>query len=178
MVNNTKTPVMNLKSYVNQYAHALESNTEFWADKANSYVTWSKPFTNVYNNNFSNDKWFEDGKLNACYNCIDKWVETQPDKTAFIFDDNLGNASKYTYKEAQTKVIHICHAIKHIKAGECITAYLSTSPTAIFVALACARLGIIHNFVFGGFSAESLNLRILDSKSKMVISQEFVARGD
>ncbi len=166
-----------LKDYEKEYEKSLSDNSGFWKEKAEVLLNWSKKFTKIYNNKYGNDKWFEDGELNACYNCIDRWVETNPDKTAFIFDDNNGGTLKYTYREAKIKILEICHQIKHIKKGDCITVYLSMSPNAVFTALACARLGIVHNFVFGGFSSESLKMRIKDSNSKMLISQEYVIRG-
>lgn len=151
---------------------------EFWKAKADEFVSWSKAPAQAYSGSFGADRWFDDGELNACYNCIDRWVTIQPNKIAFIFDNNNGETLTFTYKQAQAKIFEICHALAGMRPGECITLYLSMSPTAVFCALACARLGIVHNFVFGGFSAESLRLRILDSRSKMIISQDFAFRGE
>jgi acetyl-CoA synthetase len=164
--------------YQEQYMRARDDPDRFWQEKALEMLEWSKKFTKVYNGQFGNDKWFEDGELNACYNCIDRWVKIHPNKTALIFDSNDGSSLSYTYKECLDRIIQICHRIKHLKKGDCITIYLAMSPEAIFSVLACARLGITHNVVFGGFSAESLKLRILDSKSKMVITQDISYRGD
>lgn len=165
------------EEYKKEYLQSVENNFEFWKNKANTFLSWSKKFTKVYEGKFGSDLWFEDGELNACYNCIDRWVEVCPDKIAFIFDDNEGGTKTYTYKECLGEILEICHVIKDVKQGECITLYLSMSPKAVFSALACARLGIVHNFVFGGFSAESLELRIKDSNSKLIITEEYALRG-
>lgn len=165
-----------------QYRGALdrysESSDSFWADIATRHISWSVPFSTVHGGYFGRDRWFEDGLLNACYNCIDRWVESQPDKTAVIFNDNGGHSRHYTYRESLHEILRICQVIKHLKTGDCVTMYLAMSPRALFTALACARLGITHNFVFGGFSADALRLRIRDSRSVMLISQDFGQRGD
>lgn len=164
--------------YERESKFASDDNSAFWGEKGRSLLSWKKMFTEVHNGVFGNDRWFEDGELNACYNCIDRWVDVCPDKIALIFDDNEGKAMTYTYKEAQLKIFEVCHILKDLQPGDCVTVYLPMSPYAVFVVLACARLGIAHNVVFGGFSAESLRLRIQDSKSKLLISQDYCFRGE
>lgn len=169
---------MNLKAYQDEYALSILDQEKFWKERGRSLLSWTKPFTKVYNENFGSDQWFYDGELNACYNCIDRWAKETPDRTAFIFDSNDSTATKFTYKETLERIYEICHQIKHLKMGDCVTLYLPMGPEAVFCALACARLGLVHNAVFGGFSAESLRLRIDDSRSKLLITQDFAFRGE
>lgn len=168
-----------LKSeYDKEYYDAKKDPLHFWSDKASQLLEWSKTFTQSYEGSFGSDKWFSDGELNACYNCIDRWAKINPDKVALIFDDNDGRSTTFTYKQCLQEIYKICHQLKHLNKGDCVTFYLSMSPNAVFCALACARLGLTHNAVFGGFSSDSLLLRIQDSKSKLLITQEFASRGE
>lgn len=169
---------MNLKEYKEEYDASTTNTERFWGEKAMKMLSWSKPFTKVHNKKFGSDKWFEDGELNACYNCIDRWVAVFPEKTALIFDSNEGKSTKFTYGQIFEKVCEICAQLRHLKKGDCVTLYLPMGPEAVFCALACARLGLTHNAVFGGFSPDSLRLRIDDSRSKMVITQDFAMRGE
>lgn len=169
---------MDTSDYNAECKRACEDAEAFWGEKGRELLSWSKPFGAVYRGSFGSDRWFEDGELNACYNCVDRWVEVQPDKTAFIFDRNNGESARYTYREVQLKVFEVCHELRHLEKGDCVTAYLSMSPFAVFTALACARLGLVHNFVFGGFSAEALHTRIMDSRSKLLVTQDFAYRGE
>ncbi|KAI5152210.1 acetyl-CoA synthetase, partial [Enteropsectra breve] len=172
------------KKYSYEYEKMLyESNPmEFWKEKANFFLSWSRPFTKIYNNDFGGGRWFEDGSLNACYNCIDRWVGSpNAATTAIIFNDNFSNTLSLSYKDALNIILQISNALKYkfnLKKGDCVTLYLSMSHIAVLTALACSRLGITHNVVFGGFSPESLKLRILDSNSKLVISQLSAFRGN
>lgn len=169
---------MNSREYKSEYARSVSDHESFWEEKARTLLSWTKPFTKVHNGKFGSDQWFYDGELNACYNCIDRWAKVMPDKTALIFDTNEGTTVKFSYREALERIYEICHQIKHLEKGDCVTIYLPMGPEAVFSSLACARLGIVHNAVFGGFSAESLRLRIDDSKSKLLITQDFALRGE
>lgn len=170
---------MHKDTYLEESNLAVDDNDRFWSEKAKKYLEWHTPFTIVHEGTPGNEKWFKDGKLNACYNCIDRWAKVHPDKTALIFDSNTGSTLKFTYKEALLKILEISNILKkYVKFGESVTLYLSMSPDAVFTALACARLGIPHSAVFGGFAADSLRLRINDSNSKLVISQDYAFRGD
>jgi len=169
---------MSFEEYKQEYEKSVEDQEAFWKEKALKMVSWSKPFKTVYSGRLGSDRWFHDGELNACYNCIDRWASLHPDKIALIFDSNDGRTTKFTYSQALSRICEISHQIKHIKKGACITFYLPMGPEAVFCALACARLGITHNAVFGGFSSESLKLRIDDSKSRMLITQDYAMRGE
>ena len=169
---------MELKKYTEEYKNSREDSKKFWAEKATEILSWTKKFTVTYKGKFSEDQWFPDGELNACYNCIDRWAEKTPNKTALIFDSNDGKTTSFTYKEALLKIYEISNHLKHIEKGQCVTFYLPMGPEAVFSALACARLGLTHNAVFGGFSSDSLKLRIQDSKSKTLLTQDFSMRGE
>ncbi|KAI4291504.1 acetyl-CoA synthetase [Pancytospora philotis] len=163
--------------YHSEYDAAASDSKSFWAARARALLRWSKDFTEVSSDDFKSTRWFGDGELNACDTCVDRWVEETPDKTALIFCDNEGRSFEYTYAELQRRIFEVCHLLQGLSPGDCVTCYLSMSPEAIFTALACARLGIVHNFVFGGFAAESLREKIVHTGSRMVISQKAVARG-
>ena len=105
---------MNLKKYQKEYAEALENSEEFWAKRARLYLTWGKEFTINYNGSFGKDEWFPDGQLNACYNCIDRWAVSTPDKVALIFDSNDGLTTKFTYKESLYKIYEIANVLLKI----------------------------------------------------------------
>lgn len=169
---------MKLAEYQEEYEESIIDNERFWKKKAEEMLTWTKRFTSVYAGAFSKNEWFSDGELNACYNCIDRWVKSQPDSIALIFDSNEGEATEFTYKQALEEICKVANHLKHLKKGDCVTFYLAMGPNAVFSALACARLGITHNAVFGGFSPDSLKLRIEDSKSKVLITQDFAMRGE
>lgn len=170
--------LMNSQQYKEEYAKSVEDTKAFWKNRAMEFLSWSKPFTKIYNDKFGDDKWFEDGELNACYNCLDRWADTTPDAIALIFDSNDGSTTTFTYKQALERVYEVSNQIKHLKKGDCISLYLPMGEEAVFCALACARLGITHNAVFGGFSSDSLKLRLDDSKSKMLIAQDYAFRGE
>lgn len=169
---------MKLKEYTKEYRDSIEDTEAFWREKAMRLISWDKQFTKTYSGQLGTDSWFEDGELNACYNCIDKWAAQMPDKVALIFDSNDAQSVKFTYAEALKKIFEICQHIKHLNKGDCVSFYLPMGQEAVFCALACARLGLTHNAVFGGFSPDSLRLRIEDSKSKMLITQDYAMRGE
>lgn len=169
---------MKFSEYQKEYNDSTTNPKQFWAKKAVEILSWDKPFTVIHNEKFGSDKWFEDGELNACYNCIDRWAAIYPDRIALIFDSNEGSSIKFTYKESLEKIYEISNELKHLKKGDCVTIYLAMGSNAVFTALACARLGLTHNAVFGGFSSDSLRLRIDDSRSKMLITQDYAMRGE
>lgn len=167
---------MNLKSYKEEVKKS--KSTDFWATKATELLHWDKGFKEVYNFKFGADQWFSDGMINACYNCIDRHAEKTPNKDAFIFDSNDGTETRVTYKEVLRRVTEISNTLSHLKKGDCVSLYLPMGQEAVFTALACARLGLTHNAVFGGFASDSLQLRLLDSRSKLLVTQDLVKRGE
>lgn len=167
-----------MKNYNKEYEASIKDSQKFWAQKAREILTWEKDFNVTYKGKLGSDQWFPDGELNACYNCIDRWAISNPDRVALIFNSNDNKTTKFTYRESLLRIYEICHHLKHIKKDQCVTLYLPMGPEAVFSALACARLGLTHNAVFGGFSSDSLKLRIQDSKSTILITQDISMRGE
>ena len=166
--------------------HALVDEAErdyegFWARQARELVTWQTPFTKVLN---SSDapffKWFEDGKLNVSYNCLDRNVEQGlGDKTALIFEADDGSVTRVSYAELLAKVCQLANALKArgVKKGDRVVIYMPMSVEGVAAMQACARIGATHSVVFGGFSAQSLRDRVQDAGAVMVITADEQARG-
>ena len=146
----------------------------FWARLARENLLWSKPFTKTLDeSNAPFYKWFHDGELNASYNCLDRHLKTQPDKVAIIFEADDGKVTKVTYKELYHRVCQFANALKAlgIKKGERVLVYMPMSIEAVVAMQACARIGATHSVVFGGFSAKSLQERIIDAGAVAVITR-------
>ena len=152
----------------------------FWAKHAKSELIWSKPFTKTLDeSNAPFFKWFYDGELNASYNCLDRHLKTQPDKVAIIFEADDGKVTKITYKELYQRVCQFANALKSlgIKKGERVLIYMPMSIEAVVAMQACARIGATHSVVFGGFSAKSVQERIVDAGAVAVITADGQLRG-
>jgi acetyl-CoA synthetase len=152
----------------------------FWARLAREYVLWSKPFTQVLDeSNAPFFRWFHDGELNASYNCLDRHLQTQPDKVAIIFEADDGKVTKITYKQLYHQVCRLANALKAhgVKAGDRVLIYMPMSIQAVVAMQACARIGATHSVVFGGFSAKSLQERIIDAGATEVITADGQFRG-
>lgn len=158
------------------YKESIENKEQFFAKQARNMLTWSKPFNTIFSGKFEegNSKWFEDGKLNACYNAVDR-----NDGLAMIFQGEDEKLHYISYQELLDQIIVVANYLQlHVSMGDCVTIYMPMSVDAVVCALACARIGVVHTVVFGGFSAESLKLRINDSKSKMVLTAGEVVRAN
>jgi len=143
-------------------------------------VQWKKPFTKVLDeSNAPFYKWFEDGELNVSYNCLDKHLATQADKTALIFEADDGKVTKVTYQELHTRVCQFANGLKArgIKQGDRVIIYMPMSIEAVVAMQSCARIGAIHSVVFGGFSSKSLHERITDAQAVAVITADAQMRG-
>ncbi|HKB60276.1 MAG TPA: acetate--CoA ligase [Gallionellaceae bacterium] len=152
----------------------------YWADLARKNVTWQTPFTKTLDDsNAPFYKWFEDGKLNVSYNCLDRHLDTLGDKTAIIFEADDGKVSRVTYRELHGRVGHFANGLKSlgVKKGDRVVIYLPMSVEAVVAMQACARIGAIHSVVFGGFSSRSLQERIEDAKACVVITADAQYRG-
>jgi acetyl-CoA synthetase len=152
-----------------------------WARLARENLVWSKPFTKVLNEkNAPFYKWFEDGKLNASANCLDKHIGTaNENKTAIVFEADDGAVTKVSYKELLGKVSRFANALKKqgIKKGDRVIIYMPMTVEGVVAMQACARIGATHSVVFGGFSAKSLQERIIDAGAVAVITANFQMRG-
>src|SRR6056300_25458 len=159
---------------------ANENYEEFWADLANELLIWNKPFTKILNeDNAPFYKWFEDGKLNASHNCLDRHLKTQPDKPALIFEADDGSNKVVTFRELYEQVCQLANGLKKLNlgTGERVIIYLPMTIEAVVAMQACARIGLTHSVVFGGFSAKSIQERIADAQAKLVITADFQFRG-
>jgi acetyl-CoA synthetase len=153
----------------------------FWARQARDHVVWTKPFTKTLNeSNAPFYKWFEDGELNASANCLDKHVGTATEnKTAIVFESDDGTVTKVTYKELLARVSQFANALKAqgIRKGDRVVVYMPMGVEGVVAMQACARIGATHSVVFGGFSAKSLQERIIDAGAVAVITANFQMRG-
>jgi acetyl-CoA synthetase len=152
----------------------------FWGRLGKEHVLWHKPFTKVLDeSNAPFFKWFHDGELNASYNCLDRHLKTQGDKTAIIFEADDGKVTKITYKQLYHKVCQFANALKAlgIRKGERVIIYMPMSIEVVTAMQACARIGATHSVVFGGFSAKSVQERIIDAGAVAVITADGQMRG-
>ena len=153
----------------------------YWARLAREFVTWQTPFTQVLNDSEAPFfKWFEDGRLNVSYNCLDRNVERGlGDKVAIIFEADDGAVTKVTYSELLAKTAQLANVLKArgVKKGDRVVIYMSMSVEGVAAMQACARIGATHSVVFGGFSAQSLRDRVQDAGAVMVITADEQLRG-
>lgn len=152
----------------------------FWAKLARDLLVWDKPFTKTLNeNNAPFYKWFEDGELNISVNCLDKHLTTIPNKIAIIFEADNGDTTTVTYKALYHQVCQFANGLKtlNLNVGDRVIIYLPMSIEAIVAMQACARIGLTHSVVFGGFSAKSLHERIIDAGAVAVITSDGQFRG-
>jgi acetyl-CoA synthetase len=169
--------------YKEMYAASINDPEKFWGDEARKRIHWMKPFTKVKNTSFEGDvsiKWFEDGKTNISYNCVDRHLEKRGDQVAIIWEgDEPSDSKKITYKELHAEVCRWANVLKKqgAKKGDRITIYMPMIPEAAYAMLACARIGAIHSVVFGGFSPDSLAGRIEDCTSNIVVTADEGIRG-
>jgi acetyl-CoA synthetase len=152
----------------------------FWGRLAKENLLWHKPYTKVLDeSNAPFFKWFADGELNASYNCLDRHLKTQPDKIAIIFEADDGKVTRISYKDLYHKVCQLANALKAhgIKTGDRVLIYMPMSIEVVVAMQACARIGAPHSVVFGGFSAKSLQERIVDAGATEVITADGQYRG-
>ena len=174
--------VSSLEKYKDIYDSSVKDPDEFWAGIAKR-ITWYKPWKKVRNFNFKEAKikWFESGKLNVSYNCLDRHVESgNGDRTAIIWEGNHPSEDKrFTYNELLSQVKKFANVLKNLGVvkGDRVCIYKQMVPELAIAMLACARIGAVHSVVFGAFSADSLRDRINDSTCKLLITQDTGVRG-
>ncbi|HET7831563.1 MAG TPA: acetate--CoA ligase [Gallionella sp.] len=172
--------VSGMAAYQALCKEAEQDYTGFWARLAQETLLWKKPFTKVLDeSNAPFYKWFEDGELNVSYNCLDKHLATQPEKTAIIFEADDGTVTKINYRDLHARVCQFANGLKSrgIKKGDRVVIYMPMSIEAVVAMQACARIGAIHSVVFGGFSSKSLHERITDAQACAVITSDAQMRG-
>jgi len=168
--------------YHELYSYSIKNPQEFWAQKAREFLSWQRDFSVVSESDFNQAriKWFADGELNVCYNCVDRHLDSRGEKTAIIWEANDASDSKsYTYKELYQEVNRMALLFRKLGVGkgDRVIIYLPMIPELAFAMLACARIGAIHSVVFAGFSSEALSDRIRDCSAKLVITANQGLRG-
>ena len=172
--------IENVDEYAAMYKESIENPETFFGNAALQNISWSQPFTSVHNNEFAEAKWFEGGKLNIAFNCIDRHLEKYADKTALIWEgDDPDQSQDISYFELHQNVCKFSNILKDLGAekGSRVCIYMPMIPEAAYAMLACARIGAIHSVVFGGFSPESLKDRIIDADCSIVITADEGVRG-
>ncbi|MBI5074126.1 MAG: acetate--CoA ligase [Nitrospirae bacterium] len=177
-----KAHVKSMAEYDTLYKRSVEDPEGFWADMAAQNLTWFKKWDKVLDYDFHKPyiKWFSGGKLNASYNCLDRFINTPTrNKAAIIWEADDGSYKTYTYQQLFMEVNRFANVLKKqgIKKGDRVTIYLPMIPELAISMLACARIGAIHSIVFGGFSATALRDRIQDCQSSLVITSDKGVRG-
>jgi acetyl-CoA synthetase len=169
--------------YQEMYTASIADPDKFWGEQAKR-ISWMKPFTKVKNTSYApgnvSIKWFEDGTLNAAYNCIDRHLPKRAKQTAIIWEgDDPKDSRHITYQELHDEVCRFANIMRgrNVKKGDRVTIYMPMIPEAAYAILACARIGAIHSVIFGGFSPDSIAGRIEDCKSNFVITADEGLRG-
>ena len=173
---------LNKEQYQEMYTRSINEPDTFWAEQAKQNLDWFEPFERVSNYDFhtADIKWFEGGKLNVSYNCIDRHLSNRANQTAIIWEGDDPNQSEHiTYQQLHDRVCQLSNAIKAqgVGKGDRVCLYMPMVPEAVYAMLACSRIGAVHSVVFGGFSPEALRGRINDSECKMVITADEGLRG-
>ncbi len=165
------------------YQDSISDNEAFWSEQGKR-IDWIKPYTKIKDVSFAKEdlriRWFYDGTLNVCYNCVDRHLDAKGDDVAIIWEgDDPSRDLKITYRELHERVCLFANSLKKIgaKRGDRITIYMPMIPEAAVAMLACARIGAVHSVVFGGFSPEALAGRIHDCESNIVITADEGVRG-
>jgi acetyl-CoA synthetase len=178
----SKAHIGSMQEYEKLYKRSIEDPEGFWAEMAEKNLTWYKKWDKVLEYNFDKPeiKWFQGGKLNASYNCLDRYINTPlRNKAAIIWEADDGSYKTFTYQQLYTEVNRFANVLKKhgIKKGDRVTLYLPMIPELAIAMLACARLGAIHSIVFGGFSSQALRDRIQDCQSTLVVTADKGVRG-
>jgi acetyl-CoA synthetase len=172
------------EQYQSMYQRSVEDPEGFWAEQANAYLSWFKPWDKVLDWSFDEDnlhiEWFKGGKLNVSYNCLDRHLDSRGDQTAILWEGDDPNRDKrITYRELHADVNRFANVLKSrgVKKGDRVSIYLPMIPEAVVAMLACTRIGAVHSIVFSAFSPDALKDRILDSDCQCVITSDQSLRG-
>ncbi|WP_439134847.1 acetate--CoA ligase, partial [Pseudomaricurvus sp.] len=177
-----KTAWIDRAKYDAMYRQSVEDPDTFWAEQANEFLTWSKPFSKVQEFDFHKGtaSWFGDGELNVSVNCIDRHLATRGDQVAIIWEgDDPSDDKNITYRQLHEEVCKLANVLKDrgVKKGDRVCIYMPMIPEAAYAMLACTRIGAVHSIVFGGFSPDALQGRILDSDCQVLITADEGVRG-
>jgi len=168
--------------YAAMYERSIRDPEGFWGEHGRR-LHWIKPYTRVKDVDYTGEvriRWYQDGVLNACWNCVDRWLDTRADQTAILWEGDSPSEHKHvSYAEMHDNICRLSNVLKArgVGKGDRVTIYMPMIPEAAYAMLACARIGAIHSVVFGGFSPESLIGRIQDCESTVVITADEGLRG-
>ena len=174
--------IKSLEHYQQEYRKSTENPEAYWSEIA-QHFEWKKPFETVLEWDFLEGKteWYQGGQLNITENALDRYVATQPDAIALVWEPNHPDAAirSFTYRELQHRVMQLGHVLKKkgIGKGDRVCIYMGMVPELAIAVLACARIGAVHSVIFGGFSAQSIADRVQDAKASAVITCDGAARG-
>ncbi len=168
--------------YDEMYARSIADPEAFWAKQAERFIDWFEPWESIQDCDLGAGRirWFEGGKLNASYNCLDRHLEKNGDKPAILWEtDTPGGGRSISYRELHEEVCRFANALKArgVKKGDRVCVYMPMVPEVLAAVMACTRIGAVHSIVFGGFSPEALKDRILDSDCRVVITADEGLRG-
>jgi acetyl-CoA synthetase len=172
------------EQYLEMYRRSIDDPEGFWAEQANEYLTWFKPWDKVLDWSFDEKnlhiEWFAGGKLNVSYNCLDRHLDTRGEQTAILWEgDDPQQDKRITYRELYADVNKFANVLKGrgVNKGDRVSIYLPMIPEAVVAMLACTRIGAVHSIVFSAFSPDALRDRILDSNCQCLITSDQSLRG-
>ncbi len=161
--------------YKRLYAESVNTPEKFWGRQAKEHLTWRRPFKKVLHWKLPHAKWFESGKLNVAENCLDRHLTgARANKAAIIFEGEPGDVRTLTYRQLHMEVCRMAHALAGLglKKGDRVAIYMPMVPEAAVAMLACARLGVVHTVIFGGFSSEAIKDRVNDCQARVIITAD------
>ena len=173
--------INSFETYKKIYQESIDDHENFWAKEARNNLVWFEPFHQTLEWNLPDARWFSGGKLNACYNCLDKHMGTDlANKAALIWEGEPASPNKpgeertLTYRQLHREVSIFSNVLKRngVKKGDRVIIYMPMTPESVIAMLACSRIGAIHSVIFGGFSAQSIAERIQDCQAKIVITAD------
>ena len=166
--------IKGMEEYERLYRQSLDEPETFWAKEAEA-ITWFSGWHTVFDNDYENVdfSWYLGGRLNACYNCVDRHLHERGDQDAIIWvKDEPGEYDRITYRQLKNEVSRVANVLRSfgVKKGDRVCIYLPMIPELAYTMLACARIGAVHSIVFGGFSADAIRDRILDAGARIVVT--------
>lgn len=176
------TALINDEQYQQMYRASIDHPEKFWAEQANQFLDWRKPWSKVVEQDFDQGQvaWFVDGKINVSENCIDRHLASRANDTAIIWEgDNPDESQHISYQQLHDKVCQLANGLRQrgVKKGDRVCLYMPMIPEAAYAMLACARIGAVHSVVFGGFSPDALKDRIKNADCQTIITADEGLRG-
>ncbi len=170
-----KANISSEKEYQEMWQRAKDKPAEFWGELAEENLSWFKKFDQVMEGRMPETKWFLGGKINACYQCVDRHLTTwRKNKAAIIWEGEPGDSRVLTYQDLHREVCKFANVLKTlgVETGDRVTLYMPMIPELAIAMLACARIGATHSIIFGGFSASAISDRNHDAQSKLVVTAD------